>query len=140
MLYTSCHLDQPKQRRSRFDAEEFASLLSILSLSRLSSGSSLLLLDICHAVFLACNYVPSWEPANLDLSFHGGWLAPNIYYLGSAGCVEVGGLRIGGISGIYKNYDYPLGQLRASSNCLIRLCNFPNLSPAFVFELPFLLC
>lgn len=29
----------------------------------------------------------------------GGWVAPNIYYLGYAGCVNVNGLRIGGISG-----------------------------------------
>lgn len=55
----------------------------------------------------------------------GGWVAPNIYYLGYAGCVNVNGLRIGGISGncgihftflfrslisvvlgIYKKYNY----------------------------------
>lgn len=29
----------------------------------------------------------------------GGWVAPNIYYLGYAGCVNFNGLRIGGISG-----------------------------------------
>lgn len=29
----------------------------------------------------------------------GGWVAPNIYYLGSAGCISVGGIRIAGISG-----------------------------------------
>lgn len=29
----------------------------------------------------------------------GGWVAPNIYYLGYAGCVKVNGLRIGGMSG-----------------------------------------
>lgn len=38
--------------------------------------------------------------------FYGGWLAPNIYYLGSAGCVRVRGLRIAGLSGIYKSNDY----------------------------------
>lgn len=43
-------------------------------------------------------------------SFHGGWLAPNIYYVGAAGCVEVGGLRIAGISGIYKKFDYNAGR------------------------------
>ncbi|KAG4067921.1 hypothetical protein HA402_010607 [Bradysia odoriphaga] len=36
----------------------------------------------------------------------GGWVAPNIYYLGYAGCVNINGLRIGGISGIYKKYNY----------------------------------
>ncbi|KZT35556.1 Metallophos-domain-containing protein [Sistotremastrum suecicum HHB10207 ss-3] len=49
----------------------------------------------------ASNYL--WE------LFHGGWLAPNIYYLGFAGCVRVNGLRIAGISGIYNRSHYRLG-------------------------------
>ncbi|KAF8598289.1 DBR1-domain-containing protein, partial [Ceratobasidium sp. AG-I] len=49
----------------------------------------------------ASNYM--WE------LYHGGWLAPNIYYLGGSGCVGFGGLRIAGVSGIYKSYDYRLG-------------------------------
>ncbi len=30
---------------------------------------------------------------------YGGWVAPNIYYLGYAGCVNVNGIRIAGLSG-----------------------------------------
>ncbi|KAI6178093.1 DBR1 domain-containing protein [Aphelenchoides besseyi] len=37
---------------------------------------------------------------------YGGWLAPNIYYLGFASVVNFGGLRIGGWTGIYKENDY----------------------------------
>ncbi|KAH9599328.1 Calcineurin-like phosphoesterase domain [Trypanosoma melophagium] len=38
---------------------------------------------------------------------YGGFLAPNIYYIGHAGAVIVdGGITVAGISGIYKAYDY----------------------------------
>lgn len=50
----------------------------------------------------ASNYM--WE------LYHGGWLAPNIYYLGAAGSVIVNGLRISGASGIYKSHDYEKGE------------------------------
>lgn len=49
----------------------------------------------------ASNYM--WE------LYYGGWLAPNIYYLGAAGCVRVGGLLIAGASGIFKANDYQHG-------------------------------
>ena len=38
--------------------------------------------------------------------YHGGWLAPNIYYLGAAGVVRYGPWRIAGLSGIYGKRDY----------------------------------
>lgn len=38
--------------------------------------------------------------------FYGGWVAPNIYYMGAANVLRVGPLRIAGMSGIWKGYDY----------------------------------
>lgn len=37
---------------------------------------------------------------------HGGWLAKNIYYLGTCGVVDVGDVTIGGISGVYAPEHY----------------------------------
>ncbi|KAF5378876.1 hypothetical protein D9615_006902 [Tricholomella constricta] len=49
----------------------------------------------------ASNYM--WE------LYHGGWLAPNIYFLGHAGSILVNGIRIAGASGIFKVQDFRQG-------------------------------
>jgi lariat debranching enzyme len=38
--------------------------------------------------------------------YYGGWAAPNIYYLGAANILRLGPLRLAGLSGIWKGYDY----------------------------------
>ncbi len=47
---------------------------------------------------------------------YGGWVAPNIYYLGYGGVVDIGGLRIAGLSGIYKKYNYLKGNYFRNNN------------------------
>ncbi|SMQ53980.1 unnamed protein product [Zymoseptoria tritici ST99CH_3D7] len=37
---------------------------------------------------------------------YGGWAAPNIYYMGAANVLRLGPLRIAGMSGIWKGFDY----------------------------------
>ena len=57
-------------------------------------------------LFVGGNHESGVHLAELPL---GGWVAPNIYYLGSAGAVRLRGLRIAGLSGIFKRYDYRRG-------------------------------
>ncbi|KAL2870674.1 RNA lariat debranching enzyme [Aspergillus lucknowensis] len=38
--------------------------------------------------------------------YYGGWVAPNIYYMGAANVLRCGPLRIAAMSGIWKGYDY----------------------------------
>lgn len=44
---------------------------------------------------------------------YGGWVAPNMFYLGAAGVVNVLGLRIAGLSGIYKQQHYTSGRFES---------------------------
>ncbi len=47
------------------------------------------------------------EAANHLWELHyGGWVAPNIYYLGAAGVVNFAGVRIAGLSGIFNGNHY----------------------------------
>ena len=40
-------------------------------------------------------------------------MAPNIYYLGNVGVVKYGGLRIAGLSGIYKSHHFNLSKFNS---------------------------
>ena len=57
-------------------------------------------------IFVGGNHEAS---AHLCELHYGGWVAPNIYYLGFAGVVNFGGLRIGGQSGIYNQRHFHQG-------------------------------
>ncbi|KIW06773.1 hypothetical protein, variant 2 [Verruconis gallopava] len=47
------------------------------------------------------------EASNFQFElFYGGWVAPNIYYMGAANVLRLGPLRIAGMSGIWKGFDY----------------------------------
>ncbi|GJQ08259.1 hypothetical protein GpartN1_g50.t1 [Galdieria partita] len=54
-------------------------------------------------IFVGGNHEASNYLQELPL---GGWVAPNIFYLGVVGIVTVGKLRIGGLSGIFKEQDF----------------------------------
>ncbi|KAJ1955340.1 lariat debranching enzyme, partial [Linderina pennispora] len=41
--------------------------------------------------------------------YFGGWVAPNIFYMGASGVVRFGGVRIGGITGIFKDFNFEKG-------------------------------
>ncbi|KAK0634958.1 lariat debranching enzyme, C-terminal domain-containing protein [Bombardia bombarda] len=54
-------------------------------------------------VFVAGNHEAAshlWE------LYYGGWVAPNIYYMGAANVLRLGPLRIAAMSGIWKGFDY----------------------------------
>lgn len=57
-------------------------------------------------IFIGGNHEASAYLAELP---YGGWVAPNIYYLGFAGVISVGGVRIGGLTGIYNARHYHTG-------------------------------
>jgi len=61
-------------------------------------------------IFIGGNHEAS---NHLQELYYGGWVAPNIYYLGCSGVVSVGGVRIAGISGIYNGRDYHRGHFEA---------------------------
>lgn len=59
-------------------------------------------------IFVGGNHEPM---RFLNQFIYGGWLAPNIYYLGHANCIRVNDrLIIAGISGIYNYHSYYRGK------------------------------
>lgn len=59
-------------------------------------------------VFIGGNH----EASNvLQSLYYGGYVAPNIYFLGFAGVINFRGIRIGGLSGIYNFRHYRQGKL-----------------------------
>lgn len=61
----------------------------------------------CLTIFIGGNH----EASNyLREMYFGGWVAPNIYYLGNSNIINIKkgniSLRLGGISGIFKVYDF----------------------------------
>ena len=54
-------------------------------------------------IFIGGNH----EASNHLFELHyGGWVAPNIYYMGASNVLRYGPLRLAGLSGIWKGYDY----------------------------------
>ena len=63
--------------------------------------------------------MPFWQPGpfhrfeklsdRLREHYYGGWVAPGIYYMGAAGVLRVGCLRIAGISGSFASGDLVKG-------------------------------
>jgi lariat debranching enzyme len=53
--------------------------------------------------------------------YYGGFVAPNIYFLGFAGVVQFGGIRIGGLSGIYKDHDFHKGKVNQNPGTMSAL-------------------
>lgn len=57
-------------------------------------------------IFIGGNH----EASNYLQELHyGGWVAPKMFYLGAAGAINVGGIRIAGLSGIYHARHYRKG-------------------------------
>ena len=54
-------------------------------------------------IFVGGNHEAS---SHLFELYYGGWVAPNIYYMGAANVIRCGPLRIAGMSGIWKGYSY----------------------------------
>jgi len=71
----------------------------------------------------------------------GGWVAPRIYYMGYCSVVRFSNIRIGGVSGIYKDYAYHFGRVCPSLFCFFfRLALMMSLSRLLFCCRCFLVC
>ncbi|CAL9109686.1 unnamed protein product [Musa acuminata var. zebrina] len=77
---------------------EYELILEVLLWTRSSACSDYIYIGGNHD---ASNYL--WE------LYYGGWATPNIYFLVFSGVIKFVNIRIGGISGIYKQGHYHLG-------------------------------
>ena len=64
-------------------------------------------------IFIGGNH----EASNyLEQNYYGGWVTSNIYYLGRSGVINVKGIRIAGVSGIFNQYDYFRGNFEKNDD------------------------
>jgi lariat debranching enzyme len=61
----------------------------------------------CKFYFKGLTYPPFYSSS--IHSFYGGWAAKNLYFLGWAGVIKFGGVRIAGSSGIFNAHHYNNG-------------------------------
>jgi len=57
----------------------------------------------CLTLFVGGNHE---APGHLREMYFGGFVSKDIFYFGSSGVFNIGGLRVVGLSGIYKSHDY----------------------------------
>ena len=101
--YLSCSIPPKYQKLGTF-CKYYGSSSSSSSSSTTSTSTTRM--APIPTIFIGGNH-EAMQP--LRELYYGGYVAPNIYYLGSAGCIQYRGIRIGGISGIYKAHDYTKG-------------------------------
>lgn len=64
-------------------------------------------------IFIGGNH----EASNyLEENYYGGYLAENIFYMGRGNVINIKGIRIAGISGIFKNFDYFRGHFEKNND------------------------
>ena len=95
----------------------------------------------CLTLFIGGNHEAS---NHLKELYFGGWVAPNIYYLGASGVVQFAGLRIAGVSGIYDNRNHRQGESVCVCVCVCVLirhsqCSIVNSDIEKVFQLVIIL-